>query len=137
MVTLYFDGSVWPSSPEGIAVSGFVITQGQRLLESFSGIIGQGIVTSLQAEYRAVAEGLRAVSARWTRPNESLTVHGDSKNVIYQLSGTHADPKFPQEYFVAKAYVSQIRDTGMTVTFEWLPREKNLADEVCKRFRKV
>ena len=136
MFTLYFDGSVWPSSPSGVAVSGFVLMHNKEIVESFSGIIGQGIVTALASEYRAVTEGLRAFHARWSVPGAELLIHGDSKAIINQLSGNVSKAmKFPQEYFVAQTYLSQIRDTGVNVTFEWIPREKNLADEVCKRFR--
>lgn len=135
--TLFFDGSVWPSSPEGTAVSGFVLKCEDSVVESFSGIIGQGTTTSLQAEYRAVVEGLRAFHARWASFGvESLHVHGDSKVVINQLSGRFAKaPKYLQEYYVAKAYIAQIIDVGIPVTLEWIPREENIADEVCKRFR--
>jgi ribonuclease HI len=134
--TLYFDGSCYPTSPGGLAVSGFVLQQEDTTVESFSGIIGLGLTTSLMAEYRAVAEGLRAFHARWIFGVESLTIRGDSKVVINQLNGRFAQaPKYLQEYYVAQSYLSQIRDLGIQVNLEWIPRTNNAADDVCKRFR--
>src|SRR6266566_977848 len=133
---LYFDGSCWPTSPGGTAVSGFVLCTNGTTVETFSGIIGQGLTTSLMAEYRGVVEGLPAFHARWTNVGASLLIHGDSKVVINQMSGKFAKaPQYLQEYYVAQSYLEQIRDSGVKVKLEWIPRSQNLADKVCKRFR--
>jgi ribonuclease HI len=135
--TLYFDGSCWPTSPGGTAVSGYVLKKDDQIVESFSGVIGFGATSSLMAEYRAAVEGLRAFYTRWLQPGaESLIIHGDSKVTINQLSGKFTKaPKYLQEYWVAKHFLSEIEQAGVHVDLQWIPRAENIADQVCKRFR--
>ena len=79
------------------------------------------------AEYTGLIEGLRAASE--LSPGCDVEVRMDSKLVVEQMSGRwkikHTDMRRLAEQ--AREIVSQIRADGGSVSFTWIPRERNKA----------
>lgn len=79
-----------------------------------------GVASNNVAEYRGMIEGIRA--AWGISPGAKLTVFMDSKLVVEQMS-RRWKIKHPGMQTLAQEARELI--AGGTVTFEWVPREKN------------
>jgi probable phosphoglycerate mutase len=79
------------------------------------------------AEYSALVAGLRAVVD--LDPSADVVARMDSKLVVEQMSGRweikHEDMR--RLALEARDLCAEIRDAGGSVSFEWIPREKNKA----------
>lgn len=103
----------------GLAGAGIIIKDEKgREVESIHSFLG--VTTNNQAEYRALIEGLRAVSRH--RPGE-VEVRMDSELVVKQMNGQyrvrHPEilPLFTEAVEIASAFPS--------ITFRYIPREQN------------
>jgi ribonuclease HI len=79
-----------------------------------------GVVSNNVAEYTALIEGVRRALA--IDPDAELHVRMDSKLVVEQMSGRW---KIKHPDMAELAAVARQLLTGTTVSFEWIPRERN------------
>ncbi len=103
----------------GLAGAGIIIKDAnEHRIEQQHKFLGRA--TNNQAEYQALIEGLQAV-ARY-QP-ESVTIRMDSELVVRQMSGQYRvkNPDLLPLYLRALELV----DTLPSVTFEYIPRERN------------
>jgi ribonuclease HI len=139
--TLYFDGSCSPSNPGGTAAGGFVLSRQGETLASGSEVFGSGPEWSNNAaEFCALAKGLHAselVICGLPNRNALLNVRGDSKLVINIMSKkwrASREKLYYPSFLPADTLVRQLRKNGVTVTFDWVPRELNTE---CDRLSKA
>lgn len=141
--TLHFDGSCGPKNPGGTAAYGFVLAlrSSKDALDLGHGIIGSGEgMTNNLAEFWAVAQGLKAfLDLMRTEPalgGRKLRVYGDSKLVTQIMTGNwraSSDKAYWPGYETARSYLETIREAGVDVKFNWIPREQNtLCDDLSK-----
>lgn len=87
-INLYFDGGCQPKNPGGVATSGWFLTdENGKIVAEGAKVVADGgvLATNNYAEYCAVGLGLKfLVENEWS--GESLTIRGDSKLVINQIS---------------------------------------------------
>ncbi len=133
MYYLYFDGLCEPKNPGGVATYGFIIKdENGNVVCKGKGLVGAGMfgddVTNNVAEYTALIEGLRCFRERGL--NGPLVVRGDSQLVIRQLRGEYKvkSPRMKPLFEKVKELVK-----GLDVTFEWVPREKNVEADALSR----
>lgn len=140
-LSLFFDGSI-TENPGGTAAYGFALHENATLLDSGSGIIGTGPWTSNNlAEFYSLYHGLRCVSTALGDTRGGLvTVKGDSDLVIKIMNKRWRAKKhklYYSAYKLADMEVRKIRKQGVSVTFDWIPRELNReADSLSKINRK-
>ncbi len=120
--TLYFDGSCEPTNPGGTAAYGWVLyTPDGIVASSGSGVHcrGQGATNNV-AEWAGVEAGVKHFTSAGL--NGGLLIKGDSRLVIYQLTG---------RYRCHKPHLAAFRDRvldlleGVNWSALWIPREKN------------
>lgn len=103
----------------GLAGAGIIIKDDrERRLESIHSFLG--VTTNNQAEYRALIEGLQAVSRH--RP-DAVTVRMDSELVVKQMNGQYRvrHPEILPLYMEAVEIASGFPE----VAFVHIPRERN------------
>ena len=113
---------------------GAVVLDGATRELLHEGCAPLGQASNNVAEYTGLIEGLRA--AQGIDPAADVHVRMDSKLVVEQMSGRwkikHEDMR--RLALVARDVVADISRAGGSVTFEWIPREKNkLADALSNR----
>jgi probable phosphoglycerate mutase len=118
----------------GVAGWGAVVLDGASRDLLHEGCAPLGKASNNVAEYTGLIEGLRA--AQGIDPAADIRVRMDSKLVVEQMSGRwkikHEDMR--RLALVARDVVAEIGRAGGSVTFEWIPREKNkLADALSNR----
>ncbi|MDF2094193.1 bifunctional RNase H/acid phosphatase [Knoellia sp. 3-2P3] len=118
----------------GVAGWGAVVLDGTSRDLLHEGCAPLGQASNNVAEYTGLIEGLRA--AQGIDPAADIRVRMDSKLVVEQMSGRwkikHEDMR--RLALVARDVVAEISRAGGSVTFEWIPREKNkLADALSNR----
>ncbi|SES17080.1 probable phosphoglycerate mutase [Pedococcus cremeus] len=118
----------------GVAGWGAVVLDGATRKLLHEGCAPLGKASNNVAEYTGLIEGLRA--AQGIDPAADVHVRMDSKLVVEQMSGRwkikHEDMR--RLALVARDVVADISRAGGSVTFEWIPREKNkLADALSNR----
>jgi probable phosphoglycerate mutase len=118
----------------GVAGWGAVVLDGATRELLHEGCAPLGKASNNVAEYTGLIEGLRA--AQGIDPAADVHVRMDSKLVVEQMSGRwkikHEDMR--RLALVARDVVADISRAGGSVTFEWIPREKNkLADALSNR----
>lgn len=86
-----------------------------------------GTASNNVAEYSGLIEGLRAVLDLGLAPEATVEVRMDSKLVVEQMAGRwkikHADMR--RLALEARRLVDDIQGQGGSVSFTWIPREKN------------
>ncbi|WP_131106593.1 bifunctional RNase H/acid phosphatase [Ornithinimicrobium sufpigmenti] len=86
-----------------------------------------GTASNNVAEYTGLIEGLRAVLDLGLAPEATVEVRMDSKLVVEQMTGRwkikHADMR--RLALEARQLVDAIQRQGGTVSFTWIPRERN------------
>src|ERR1700722_17126783 len=139
---LSFDGSI-TKNPGGIAAYGYIISFSKREVKPFHGIVGENPeYTNNFAEYYAVAEGLRTCLLEMDkRPKPAIIkVKGDSQLVIRQMNGTWkagGEKCYTKEFHRAHDYLQLIKNKGVAVHFDWIPRRNNQdCDDLSKFYRK-
>lgn len=136
-ITLHFDGSCWPN-PNGVAAYGYALSSQGSVIDSGHGVIGTGPgMTNNLAEFWALWQGLMTAYARFPDDKGFLQVLGDS-NLVIQIMNRKFKPKREKAYYVgyekAAGVLSTLRKRGITVSFDWVPREQNT---VCDDLSKV
>lgn len=121
-MTGYFDGASRGNPGDAGAGALLVDAEGGIVWETASFL---GKKTNNEAEYRAAILLLKAAKARGVK---ELTVYGDSKLVVSQLSKLW---KINLPHLRELAREAWSVSEGMSVTYVWIPREKNKrADEL-------
>ncbi len=120
---LFFDGS--SRGNPGNAGIGVVIVREDKKVKKLSKSIGTA--TNNQAEYIALIEGLKLAKKLGIN---KLKVKGDSELIIKQVKGEYkvSDKKLKKLY----EKVKEIEKDFEKIVYEWIPREKNLADKLAK-----
>jgi ribonuclease HI len=141
---LHFDGSCSPKNPGGTAAFGYALFKAgiEKSIDTGSGVIGEGPgMTNNLAEFYALAKGLESFYTLMQAQVEKsfLSVQGDSKLVIQMMNG-HWRPDKEKAYYAGyDAAITMLRNIRFrhTVTFDWIPREKNtLCDDLSKAHQK-
>lgn len=139
LYTLHFDGSCGPKTKGTVAAYGYLLEKEGLTMESGSGIIGTGNkMTNNLAEFTALAEGLISFIkyTKGTDTYQALNVYGDSKLVINMMNGKYRPDKekrYYPGYELALHALKELRNKGIRVTFDHIPRTQNTrCDELSK-----
>jgi len=130
-INCVFDGACEPTNPGGALGIGGAIFEDKVLIEKYSTFeLPNFKNTNNVAEYKAVLWGLTTL-IRLKLTNENITIYGDSKLVINQLTGTF---KINTGYYVSLAWeAKELLKQFSNIKFEWIVREKNVyADNLSK-----
>lgn len=123
LYVVHFDGLCEPRNPGGTACYGYLIERDGQIVNDGCGVIGTGIgMTNNVAEYTALIEALKVLSAQMPRPLR-VEVLGDSQLVIRQTSGEWQvkSASIRELYYQAE----ELADLFEEVSFRWIPRESN------------
>src|SRR5947208_5594856 len=127
----WFDGVCEPRNPGGHAAWGIRILVDGIEAHTAGGYVGcSPEMSNNVAEYCGVCAAMR-----WVRQSELrgiLTIRGDSKLVIKQLSGewrVHGGRYLPY-YREAMSLLKELQACLGGVSLEWIPREKNAECDV-------
>ncbi len=137
-LTLHFDGSCWPN-PGGVGAYGYTVHEYGILADSGNSVIGEGeAMSNNHAEFYALYQGLRGC-AKLLKKGElaHINVLGDSELVIKFMTGKYHNPKREKRYYPAyiqaTEFVKALIRNGITLNFNWIPREQNQgADDLSK-----
>jgi ribonuclease HI len=135
---LRFDGSCNPN-PGGTAAYGFTISKDGETVKSGHGVIGKGKgMTNNLAEFWALKEGLECFQNEFHPWPYNLNVIGDSNLVIKIMRGKWR-ASFKKPYFNAYLHADILRqgleNKGVTMHFNWVPREHNQeCDNLSKKY---
>lgn len=134
----YFDGCCEPINPGGVASYGAVVFKNEKRIwecsELFVPIKGREKETSNNvAEYSgflAILEYLRSQSYE----NESITIYGDSKLVIMQMSKGPRQWQMRKGFYIPVALkAKKLLKKFKNIDLQWIPRDENdIADELSK-----
>lgn len=126
-VTAYIDGLSLPTNP-GTGTYGFVLYEGGRKLAEGDGLAGTD-VTSNYAEYTALVEALKKLRALGVEGD--VLVKSDSKLLVGQMSQGW-EVKGGAYVVKLKEARELLREFG-SISFEWIPREKNQEADLLTR----
>jgi ribonuclease HI len=138
--TLYFDGSCGPVNPGGTAAYGFTLSRNGENLEEGHAVVGCGPkMSNNYAEFAGLAAGLKAVESQLIpgHGRAVLNVFGDSQIVINIMSKrwrANPDKLYYPAWEEAFEVLRRLRQAGVTVFFDHIPREMNTE---CDRLSKV
>ncbi len=126
-VIAYIDGLSPPRNP-GTGTYGFTIYDGGRKLAEGSGLAGHD-VTSNYAEYTALVHALAKLKALGVEGD--VLIRSDSQLLVGQMGSGW---KVKGGMYVEKLKEARdlLKEFG-TVTFEWIPREKNAEADLLTR----
>lgn len=132
-LTIYCDGACYPINPGGTAAWGiYAVLNGQHDY-SAHGVVGSGNeMTNNVAEYVAV---IRALHFAELHQNDRITICGDSKLWVNQLSGKWRikNGRYRSYALQAKKLLKKLRGGNYQIALKWIPREENArADELSK-----
>ncbi len=119
-----------PINPGGTASYGFIILDGEKEIYRESKIVDEGKEASNNvAEYNGLLNALRWLYRKGYQHDE-IICKGDSRLVIEQINGNWGMNK---GLYIPWA----IKCKGAlkyfdSISFEWVPREENIADDVSK-----
>jgi len=131
MIIVYFDGACEPTNPGGIATYGYIIYNGDTKVYSGSGIATKPFTrqaTNNLAEYTALLKALEYLYDN-NYTHSEIQVYGDSQLAIRQLNGIYS----VRSHNIIPLYkrVKQLEKTFKNISYNWIPREKNIeADEL-------
>jgi ribonuclease HI len=136
--TLNFDGACWPN-PAGTASYGYILSKNGQVVKHGNDVIGTGPGMSNNfAEFFALYQGLRGLASiiPADNPKATVAVYGDSDLVI-KIMNKKWRPKQSKLYYMAAekaiGFCHELRKSGVIITFDWIPREKNTqADDLSK-----
>lgn len=126
-VVVYVDGLAMPRNP-GTGTFGYVIYQGKEKLVEGQGLAGYNVTNNF-AEYVALVEALKKL--RELRIGGEVTVRSDSQLLVGQMSKGWA-VKGGGYLEKLKEARELTREFG-SITFEWVPREKNEEADLLSR----
>ena len=127
MITANIDGLAEPRNP-GTGTYGYVIYEGKKKLAEGEGLAGYE-VTNNYAEYTALVEALRKLKE--LRTEGEVVIRSDSKLLVGQMSKGW---KVKGGGYLEKLKVARdlLKEFG-SVTFEWIPRERNEEADLLSR----
>jgi ribonuclease HI len=139
-LTLYCDGLVEPTNPGGWGCWAWLAIgpQGTRLKQA-GGCIGRGPdVTNNQVEYTAVLNALRYTTSRIALLRErglQVLLRTDSQLVVRQVEGAWAcrSPRLLPLRDQVRQCAEALRQGGVPVVCEWVPREQNTDADTLSR----
>ena len=125
MIEVFFDGACWPN-PGGDAAYGVYVTDADKVLLREGVYLGVGEDMSCNvAEYSGLVHALEFLEQE-EYTYRRITIRGDSKLVIKQMSGKW---KVKTGLYVEAAIKAKRLAEGFPfISFEWIPREEN---ELC------
>ncbi len=126
-VFVYVDGLSEPTNP-GTGTFGYVIYQGEKKIVEGQGLAGYD-VTNNYAEYVALVEALKKL--RELSIEGDVTVRSDSQLLVGQMSKGWA-VKGGGYLEKLKEARDLMKEFG-SITFEWVPREKNREADLLSR----
>ena len=127
MITANIDGLAEPSNP-GTGTYGYVIYDGKKKLAEGKGLAGYD-VTNNYSEYTALVEVLRKLKT--LRVGGDIVICSDSQLLVGQMSkGWEA--KGGGYLGKLKEARDLLKEFG-SVTFEWIPRERNKEADLLSR----
>ena len=134
--TVHFDGSIRPRNPGGVGFYGYTIKIGEEVIEG-SGRIGQWPdLTNNFAEFFALYRALEKLASIVQKPGH-VEIKGDSQLVIKILSKkwkARREREYYKAYEECHKVIQAIRKRGVSVSFSWIPRDKNTrCDKLAKR----
>lgn len=130
---LHFDGGCWPNPGGRMAIGWHLDDENGDRVAEYGGHIppvrsgGSEWASNNVAEFEALLAGLRWVAAaRWASVGR-LVVRGDSQLVV-EVAGGNWQARKPHLAPLAEAcrsIVVQLREAGVDVELEWVPRAEN------------
>lgn len=125
--TVYIDGLSRPRNP-GTGTYGYVVYEGERKVAEGGGLAGRN-VTSNFAEYTALVEALKKLRER--RVEGDIEVKSDSQLLVGHMSKGWKvkGGGYVEKLKEAKELLKEFR----SVTFQWIPREKNAEADLITR----
>jgi len=126
-VVVYVDGLSEPTNP-GTGTYGYVIYQGEKRLVEGQGLAGYRVTNNF-AEYVALVEALKKLKE--LRIEGDVTVRSDSQLLVGQMSKGWA-VKGGGYLEKLKEAKDLLKEFG-SITFEWVPREKNQEADLLSR----
>lgn len=134
-IVAYFDGACAPKNPGGTISYGAVVRRGSEWIleegKTYSMPVGKEKETSNNvAEYRGLITVLYFLIGKGWK-NEKITIYGDSKLVIEQMSGNWGIKS--GLYYDHAIKAAELVALFPEIKFQWIPREKNTkADDLSK-----
>jgi ribonuclease HI len=134
MYLIYCDSSIAPFNPGGILTWAFIAKAGGKVLHQDTKIIGYGKMhlTNNVGELTAVLAAIRWLLSLPQNKRRTALLMSDSQLAIKQASEAwqcHDEKLQPILELILKGK----RTYGKTITFKWIPREKNTeADELSR-----
>lgn len=125
---LNFDGACEPNP--GLGSWGYVVTRPDDGQVFAGGFLGDGVTNNV-AEYAALGNGLKAIKGL-VPAGQTVYVRGDSQLVINQVAGSWQcrNGRLQKCLDRVNEIVADLTAAGVTLAFEWVPRECNAdADE--------
>jgi ribonuclease HI len=132
---LFFDGA-YELGSQVAAFAWALMLDGQEL-DSGYGVAGRGPgMSSNVGEYVGLVEGLKDFMGAALTSMKQLNVYGDSMLVVRQMSG-HWKVRgglYVRAHDDALKLVTRIREGGVKVWFEWIPREESWKCDQLSKF---
>jgi ribonuclease HI len=126
-VVVHIDGLAEPTNP-GTGTYGYTIYEGERKMVDGQGLAGYNVTNNF-AEYTALVEALNKVKE--LRIEGDVVIRSDSQLLVGQMSkGWEAKGGGYLEKL--KEAKELIKEFG-SLTFEWVPREKNREADLLSR----
>lgn len=125
----FFDGSIGPKNPGGKATYGFIVNSGGLTIRTGRGVVGTGPdMSNNVAEASGLIAILECILADYPEATE-IKIFGDSNIVIQTMRRHRNSGKGLYAPYIRRALtlankVMAVR-TARSLTFEWIPREKN------------
>lgn len=121
MLTIYIDGS----SKDDVAKYAYRVYNGENLIERQEGFAGYG--SNNLAEYVALIKAFRFLQQR--RLGSKVVIRSDSQLLINQMSGRWKvrGGVYIKAYEEAIRLLKELKEIGLDIVFEWVPRKVNLA----------
>jgi ribonuclease HI len=139
MIEAYFDGACTPINPGGIVSWGYIIRNGDEVIEG-KGSDVRDLPSPLEeyektnnvAEYLGLSSLLDQISKRGIK---NVSIHGDSQLVVNVVSGLWGKKKVHKNAPHLRRYAlycrEKLKETGSSI--KWIPREQNMgADKLSK-----
>lgn len=141
ILALYCDGLCEPTNPNGYACWAWLAKSPEgKTIRQFWGCLGHGPgMSNNLAEYEAVLQALRYTLDRvamLAARSISVRLHADSQLAIRQITGEYRvnAPHLIALCAEARALAGQLRQAGVPIDLQWIPRELNdEADTLSRR----
>lgn len=125
MLKVHCDGSYYPALPDKPGYAAFSAVKGKKVIKDWG--VPVDVKSCQEAEYMAIITALQ-----WAVINgrKNIIIVSDSLSVITSLTRKTKNNTY-ENYRQLALYLASLLDT---VSFKWVPREKNKqADRVCRK----